>query len=306
MADTAQTSTGNGGQGVAAAAVGEKTLERGDLNKAWWIWTFFNLSAFSMERMQAPAFVYMMSPVMKRLYGDNPEEIKAALKRHMVFFNTEPQTGVIAHGVTVALEQQRANGAPINDEMINAVKAGIMGPMAGIGDSMIPGTLIPILLAIGMSLSQTDGSPLGPIFYIISYTVIILALSYYLFMFGYRYGMTSMRELAEGGFRRITASFAVLGLIVAGAIGASIITLTTPLTYTSGKLTISVQNTLNTIFPQLLPLLLVVFLWYGMRKRGWPINRALLVTLVVVFIGYLPGLIGTIFGIPALTAWRIF
>jgi D-glucosaminate-specific PTS system IID component len=306
MADEMQTSTGNSGQGVATATPGEKTLDRSDLNKAWWIWTFFNLSAFSMERMQAPAFVYMMSPVMKRLYGDNPEEIKSALKRHMVFFNTEPQTGVIAHGVTVALEQQRANGAAINDEMINAVKAGIMGPMAGIGDSMIPGTLIPILLAIGMSLSQTDGSPLGPIFYIVSYTVIILALSYYLFMFGYRYGMTSMRELAEGGFRRITASFAVLGLIVAGAIGASIISLTTPLTYTSGKLTISVQSTLNTIFPQLLPLLLVVFLWYGMRRRGWPINRALLVTLLVVFIGYLPGLIGSLFGIPVLENFRIF
>jgi mannose/fructose/N-acetylgalactosamine-specific phosphotransferase system component IID len=305
MADTTQASASDGGQGVATATQ-EKTLDRSDLNRAWWIWTFFNLSAFSMERMQAPAFVYMMSPVMKRLYGDNPEEIKSALKRHMVFFNTEPQTGVIAHGVTVALEQQRANGAPINDEMINAVKAGIMGPMAGIGDSMIPGTLIPILLAIGMSLSQNTGSPLGPIFYIVSYTVIILALSYYLFMFGYRYGMSSMRELAEGGFRRITASFAVLGLMVAGAIGASIISLVTPLTYTSGKLSVSVQSTLDTIFPHILPLALVIFLWYGMRRRGWPINRALLITLLVIFVGYLPGLIGSLFGIPVLENFRIF
>ncbi len=288
----------------------EKTLSRKDLNTAWWIWTFFNLSAFSMERMQAPGFVYMMSPIIKRLYGDNPEEIKSALKRHMVFFNTEPQTGVIAHGVTVALEQQRASGAPINDEMINGIKAGIMGPMAGIGDSMIPGTLIPILLAVGISLSQGTGSPLGPIFYIIAYPVIILFISYYLFMFGYRYGMSSMRQLAEAGFRRITSSFAVLGLIVAGAIGASIITLTTPLAYTSGSgaslVKVSVRATLDTIFPQLLPLLLVVFLWWGMRRRGWPINRALLITLLVIFVGYLPGLIGSIFNIPVLSLFRIF
>ncbi len=259
----------------AAATQTEKTLSRSDLNRAWWIWTFFNLSAFSMERMQAPAFVYMMSPIMKRLYGDNPEEIKSALKRHMV-----------------------------------GIKAGIMGPMAGIGDSMIPGTLIPILLAIGISLSQGTGSPLGPIFYIIAYPVIILSVSYYLFMFGYRYGMSSMRELAEAGFRRITSSFAVLGLIVAGAIGASIITLTTPLTYTSGSgaslVKVSIQATLDKIFPQLLPLLLVIFLWWGMRRRGWPINRALLVTLLVILIGYLPGLLGSIFNIPILSAFRIF
>src|SRR5258708_11777202 len=217
MSDTTLQQPGDNAHDGATATQTEKTLLRSDLNRAWWIWTFFNLSAFSMERMQAPAFVYMLSPIMKRLYGDNPDEIKSALKRHMVFFNTEPQTGVIAHGVTVALEQQRASGAPINDEMINGIKAGIMGPMAGIGDSMIPGTLIPILLAIGISLSQGTGSPLGPIFYIIAYPVIILLVSHYLFMFGYRYGMSSMRELAEAGFRRITSSFAVLGLIVAGA-----------------------------------------------------------------------------------------
>jgi D-glucosaminate-specific PTS system IID component len=282
-----------------------KKIPASDLTRAWWIWIFFNLSAFSMERMQAPAFVYMMSPILKRLYGDNPDEMKQALKRHMVFFNTEPQTGVIAHGVAAALEEQRAGGAPIDDDMINGVKAGIMGPMAGIGDSMIPGTLIPILLAIGMSISA-DGNVVGPIFYIVAYTAIILLLSYWLFMFGYRYGMTSMRALAEGGFGRVTASFAVLGLVVAGGIGASITALSTPLKYASGELSISVQQTLDGIFPKLLPLLLTVWLWNGMRRRGWPINRALGMVFLVTLIGYLPGLIGAIFHIPFLTALRLF
>ncbi len=284
----------------------EVKITEDELNRAWWIWTFFNLSAFSMERMQAPAFVYMMAPILRRLYGDNPEQMKEALQRHMVFFNTEPQTGVIAHGVTAALEEQRANGAPIDDEMINSIKAGIMGPMAGIGDSMIPGTLIPILLALGMGMSQGTGSPIGPIFYIVSYMIIILAISYYLYKFGYRYGTTSMRELAEAGFRRITASFAVLGLIVAGGIGASITALATPLAYSSGELTIAVQDQLNNIFPQLLPLLLTLWLWDGMRRRGWAINRALLMTFLVLLIGYLPGLLGQLFGVPWLTALRIF
>jgi mannose/fructose/N-acetylgalactosamine-specific phosphotransferase system component IID len=288
-----------------AAAPAEKKVTQADLNKAWWIWIFFNLSAFSMERMQAPSFVYMISPILKRLYGDDPAEMQAALKRHMVFFNTEPQTGVIAHGVAIALEEQRANGAPFDAEAINSVKAGIMGPMAGIGDSMIPGTLIPILLAIGLGLSA-GGSALGPIFYIVSYTAIILGISYWLFNFGYRYGMSSMRELAEGGFRRVTTTLAVLGLTVAGAIGASTIALATPLAYTSGELTVSLQDKLDQNFPKLLPLILTLWLWYGMRRRGWPINRALLMTVLVAFIGYLPGLLGSLFNIPWLAALRIF
>jgi D-glucosaminate-specific PTS system IID component len=293
---------------MGSAPAAEKKLTKGDLRRAWWIWTFFNLSAFSMERMQAPAFVYMMSPIIKRLYGDRPDEVKQALQRHMVFFNTEPQTGVIAHGVTAALEEQRANGAPINDEMINSVKAGIMGPMAGIGDSMIPGTLIPILLAIGISISSGNGSPFGPIFYIVAYLVIILSLSYYLFMFGYRYGMNTMRELAVGGFRRLTTSLAVLGLIVAGAIGAQNIHLVTPLTYkgSQGVAPVTIQTTLDGIFPGLIAFALTLFLWYGMRRRGWPINRALVVVLAVTFIGFLPNLLGSIFGLDGLKAWSIF
>ena len=290
------------------APAGEKKLTQGDLRRAWWIWTFFNLSAFSMERMQAPAFVYMMSPIIKRLYGDRPDEVKQALKRHMVFFNTEPQTGVIAHGVTAALEEQRANGAPIDDEAINSVKAGIMGPMAGIGDSMIPGTLIPILLGIGIGISASDGSALGPIFYIVAYLAIILSLSYYLFMFGYRYGMNTMRELATGGFRRLTSSLAILGLVTAGGIGASIIALSTPLAYAgaAGAAPVKIQDTLDKVFPHLLPLALVLILWYGMRRRGWPINRALFVTLAITFVGFLPNLLGQLFGLPGLKAWSIF
>lgn len=284
-----------------------KKLQTSDLRQAWWIWTFFNLSAFSMERMQAPAFVYMMSPILHRLYDDRPGEIKQALKRHMVFFNTEPQTGVIANGVAASLEEQRANGEPITDEMINAVKAGIMGPMAGIGDSMIPGTLIPILLSIGIGISQADGNPIGPIFYIVAYLGIILSLSYYLFMFGYRYGTGAMRQLAEGSFQRITHSLAVLGLVVAGGIGAGLITLTTPLQLMSGTtVLLKFQDKLDAIFPQLLALILVLWLWNGMRRRGWPINRALGMTFLVAFIGYLPYLIGYLLNLPWLEALRIF
>lgn len=282
-----------------------KKVTQQDLDKAWWNWMFFWASAFSMERMQSISFIHSMKPVLDRLYGDDKEEITLACKRHMVFFNTEPQTGVIAHGVTIALEEQRANGSPIDGEMINAVKAGIMGPMAGIGDSMIPGTLIPILLAIGMGMSQ-DGSPIGAIFYIVAYLTIMLFLSHWLFNMGYKYGTEVMGELASGSFRKVTATMAVLGLVVSGGIGASIISLRTPLGFASGELAVSLQATLDGIFPALLPLILTLWLWRGMRTKGWAINKALGMVFLVIGIGYLPGLIASLFNIPALEMLRIF
>ena len=282
-----------------------KKVTQQDLDKAWWNWMFFWASAFSMERMQSISFIHCLSPVLKKFYGDDKEGMTSALKRHMVFFNTEPQTGVIANGVTIALEEQRFNGAPIDDEMINAVKAGIMGPMAGIGDSMIPGTLIPILLAIGMGMSQ-DGSPLGAIFYMVAYLAIILSLSHWLFNLGYKYGTEVMGELASGSFRKVTSTMAVLGLVVSGGIGASIISLSTPLGFASGELAVSLQSTLDSIFPSLLPLILTLWLWRGMRTKGWPINRALGMVFLVIGIGYLPGLIASLFNVPFLEMLRIF
>jgi len=282
-----------------------KKVTQQDLDKAWWNWMFFWASAFSMERMQSIAFIHCLSPVLKKFYGDDKEGMTSALKRHMVFFNTEPQTGVIANGVAIALEEQRFNGAPIDDEMINAVKAGIMGPMAGIGDSMIPGTLIPILLAIGMGMSE-GGSPVGAIFYIIAYNVIMLFLSHWLFNMGYKYGTEVMGELASGSFRRVTSTMAVLGLIVSGGIGASIIGLSTPLGFASGELAVSVQQTLDNIFPTLLPLILTLWLWRGMRTKGWAINKALGMVFLVIGIGYLPGLIASLFNVPFLEMFRIF
>jgi mannose/fructose/N-acetylgalactosamine-specific phosphotransferase system component IID len=282
-----------------------KKVTQQDLDKAWWNWMFFWASAFSMERMQSIAFIHCLSPVLKKFYGDDKEGMTSALKRHMVFFNTEPQTGVIANGVTIALEEQRFNGAPIDDEMINAVKAGIMGPMAGIGDSMIPGTLIPILLAIGMGMSQ-DGSPLGAIFYMVAYLAIILSLSHWLFNMGYKYGTEVMGELASGSFRKVTSTMAVLGLVVSGGIGASIISLRTPLGFAQGELAVSLQSTLDAIFPSLLPLILTLWLWRGMRTKGWAINKALGMVFLVIGIGYLPGLIATLFNVPVLEMFRIF
>ena len=282
-----------------------KKVTQQDLDKAWWNWMFFWASAFSMERMQSIAFIHCLSPVLKKFYGDDKEGMTSALKRHMVFFNTEPQTGVIANGVTIALEEQRFNGTPIDDEMINAVKAGIMGPMAGIGDSMIPGTLIPILLAIGMGMSQ-NGSPLGAIFYMVAYLAIILSLSHWLFNMGYKYGTEVMGELASGSFRKVTSTMAVLGLVVSGGIGASIISLRTPLGFAQGELAVSLQSTLDGIFPSLLPLILTLWLWRGMRTKGWPINKALGMVFLVIGIGYLPGLIASLFNVPFLEMLRIF
>ena len=123
---------------------------------------------------------------------------------------------------------------------------------------------------------------------------------------GYKYGTEVMGELASGSFRKVTSTMAVLGLVVSGGIGASIISLSTPLGFAQGELAVSLQSTLDAIFPSLLPLILTLWLWRGMRTKGWAINKALGMVFLVIGIGYLPGLIATLFNVPVLEMFRIF
>jgi len=111
-------------------------------NKSYWRWAYGNLTCFSQEHMQTFGYLAAMLPIVDELYDDDAEKVEA-LSTYSTFFNTEPQLGSLVVGLTVGLEEARANGDDIDDETINGIRAGLMGPLAGLGDSIIVGTLIP-------------------------------------------------------------------------------------------------------------------------------------------------------------------
>ena len=98
--------------------------------------------------MQTFGYMWSMLPIIQELYETKDEQAESC--RHIIHSsNTEPQIGSIVVGITAGLEEACANGAEeIDDEMINRIRAGLMGPLAGIGDSLIVGTYIPVLLGV--------------------------------------------------------------------------------------------------------------------------------------------------------------
>lgn len=83
----------------------------------------FLQGSWNYERMQNGGWCYAIIPAIKRLYTTK-EEQAAALKRHLEFFNTQPYVASPVMGVTLALEEDRANGAPVEDQTIQGVKVG--------------------------------------------------------------------------------------------------------------------------------------------------------------------------------------
>ena len=174
----------------------------------------FLQGSWNYERMQNGGWAYAIIPALKKLYP-NKDDASAALKRHLEFFNTHPYIAAPILGVTLALEEERANGAPVDDAAIQGVKVGMMGPLAGIGDPVFWFTVRPILGAIAASLAA-GGSLIAPLFFFIVWNVIRVAFLWYTQEFGYQKGAEITKDLSGGLLQTITKGASILGMFVMG------------------------------------------------------------------------------------------
>ena len=191
------------------------TLSKKDRMAVCWRSTFLQ-GSWNYERMQNGGWAYSMSPALKKLYTTK-EDRAAALKRHLEFFNTHPYLAAPILGVTLALEEDRANGAPVDDVAINGVKVGMMGPLAGVGDPVFWFTARPIIGALGASLA-ISGNIVGPILFFVLWNVLRIAFLWYTQEFGYRAGSKITDDLSGGLLQKVTRGAAMMGMFVLGAL----------------------------------------------------------------------------------------
>lgn len=267
-------------------------LTKKDIDKAAWSYIFFAQATQNFERMMGLAFCHVMEPILKKLYKNNPDEYKKALQRHMQFYNTEPQLGALIPGITIAMEEARAKGEDVSEELIVNTKNALMGPFAGIGDSMLIGTYSPILLSIAMSMCINDGNPVGPLFFCAVWLTTIVGLQWYLFHKGYDMGIGAAnlfftnKALAD----KITTGLTMMGLVVIGGVAATTVKAKVIYQFVSGDMTLGIQEQIfDKIMPGVFPLLVTLAVWYLMDKKKWSATKIILAIVVfsavMVFLG---------------------
>ncbi|MFV0381334.1 MAG: PTS system mannose/fructose/sorbose family transporter subunit IID [Breznakia sp.] len=176
----------------------------------------FLQGSWNYERMQNGGWCYSIIPAIKKLYKNDDDKIEA-LKRHLEFYNTHPYVSAPVMGVTLALEEERANGAPVDDVAIQGVKVGMMGPLAGVGDPAFWFTLRPILGALGASLALS-GNIIGPLLFFVAWNLIRMGFIWYTQEFGYRVGTSIVNDLSGGLLGKITSGASILGMFIIGAL----------------------------------------------------------------------------------------
>lgn len=190
-------------------------LSKSDRQKVWWRSTFLQ-GSWNYERMQNLGWAYALIPAIKKLYTSK-EDRAAALERHLEFFNTHPYVAAPILGVTLALEEEKANGAEIDDTAVQGVKIGMMGPLAGIGDPVFWFTVRPILGALGASIASS-GNILGPIIFFFGWNIIRMAFLWYTQELGYRAGSEITKDLSGGVLQKITKGASILGMFILAAL----------------------------------------------------------------------------------------
>ena len=276
----------------------------------------FLQGSWNYERMQNGGWAFSIIPAIKKLYKTE-EERSAALKRHLEFFNTHPYVASPVIGVTLALEEERANGAEVDDAAIQGVKVGMMGPLAGVGDPVFWFTVRPILGALGASLAMT-GNILGPILFFVLWNVIRWGFMWYTQEFGYKAGAKITEDLSGGLLQKVTKGASILGMFILGSLVQRWVSISfqpvvskvslsdgayidwgklpegakgiqqafeqyaSGLSLTPTKIT-TLQNNLDSLIPGLVPLLLTLFCMWLLKKNVSPI--IIIIALFLVGIG---------------------
>ncbi|MEG0367965.1 MAG: PTS system mannose/fructose/sorbose family transporter subunit IID [Coprobacillus sp.] len=263
-------------------------LTKKDVKKVWFNWMWLNLSTQNMERMQAPALVRAMWTAKDKLYPNQPEAQQDLMSRHMDFFNTEPIWGGLTVGITLAIEEEKATHPDdVPAELSSSIKVALMGPCAGLFDSLFQSTLIPIILAIGIGISSKNGSIVGPLLYIALFWAIVPTVSWFLFYNAYKMGLNGVQQILTTGIKdKVISAANIVGLTVIGAVTASTCKVNSGLVFTFGKMSVKVNDILNSIQPSILVLIFAFGTYYLLAKKHVSVNKIMFAMLVISIVGY--------------------
>lgn len=246
----------------------DSIITKKDLRKNMLTWLSICCCSNNWERMQNLDYALSMAPVLKKLYPNDKEEFSKRLSSHMEFFNTQPTAGCLVNGLVIAMEEEKALGKDIPDEAISSLKSSMMGPFAGIGDSVMNSLIEVVLMSIAMTFAF-QGNLFGPIFYLITWIPISLLIGWFLINRGYKLGINSLSMMSDSVMGRLVEALTQIGLVVIGGLSATYVAVSTPLVITGsgGADNTVVQEVLNGILPNLLPLALVGLCYWLMAKK---------------------------------------
>lgn len=256
-----------------------------DIKKVRYRWLLLGEAAWNYEKMQGLGYCYSMIPVLKKLYPDEAD-MKKALQTHLQFFNTHQEFAEIILGIDIAMEEKEGAASL---EAVSAIKTGLMGPLAGIGNTLFGVIANTIFFSVG-SYMALEGNPIGIFLYLIWGVVRVIMRGYFI-RIGYREGTKLIENLGDK-MNRVTEAASILGLTVVGALIPSVVSANVPFVFKSGEVEMELQAILNQIMPGLIPVLLVLLVYTLLNRKGMTSFKAIIFVMILGIACSAAGILG--------------
>ncbi len=270
----------------------QKLIPKSALFKASMIFETFAQCAYSYERMHGMTFCHMFLPIVQHLYPNDKQKQIDLMTRELEFFNVHIEAGSCIGGLAIALEEEKAMGKEVPNEFITNIKTSLMGPLAGMGDTVFQGVLIPILLALCIDITTAgNGNIWGAVIYLILMSAFCYGFSYANFMFGYNAGSNAIMDFLEKGtLNKLLKGASIMGCMVMGGLIVNYVSASCGVVISASGTEFSIQESLfDAILPNLLPFLATMGI-YGLFQKKWTSIKIILLIVVI-------GIVGGVFGI---------
>jgi PTS system mannose-specific IID component len=251
----------------------EPVLTKKDCVKGAIRWSLMAVNTFNYDTQLAPSVIFGIGPLLRKIYKDDDEYVEA-LNNHFKYFNTHPWIANLVLGATLALEDKEGISAC---DAVQNIKVSLMGPLAGIGDTLI-WTLLPTILGSIAGYMALEGNPVGVILWLIT-NVIFICIRTQLMWVGYKEGTKLIAKFGNK-ISQITDSASVLGLTVVGALAASVVTAKTPLVFQMGEVSMPLADLLDKILPSMISVLVVGALYKLIGRKGMKMTTIILIVIV--------------------------
>jgi mannose/fructose/N-acetylgalactosamine-specific phosphotransferase system component IID len=253
--------------------------------------SFTSMGSFNYKGYNNIGYVYSITPALKKIYAGDEAGYQEALVRNCEFFNSHPYFSNLIMGVSLALEEQKAKDGTVSGETITATKAALMGPLAGIGDSVFQGTYRVIFSAIGAGLCMA-GNVLGCFIYLIPQIILSWGTRWGFLKYAYVYGTELVVKLKTSNlFDKFMEGANIVGMMVIAAMTSSFIAITLKPSWNFGGSEIVLQSVFDAILPKLLPLLCMLGFYKLMESKKKGIYICLGLSFAIGFVGVIIGLL---------------
>lgn len=253
-------------------------LTKADINQAAFRYMFMACNIFNYENQQGPAVVYGLQKALRKIYPDD-EEYVASLNNHFKYFNTTTWMANILLGASLAMEEK--DGVESLDA-VQGFKTGMMGPLAGVGDTLV-WVLYPTIMGSIAAYMGLEGNPTGAIIWLLM-NVFFLFFRLRLFHIGYNSGLKLVTALGSK-LSVFTEAASIMGLTVVGALIPAVVKMNVGLVFKTGEVDLPIQTEiLDKIMPALLPAVLTYAIYTLLAKKKMTVIQIIFAVIAVALI----------------------